>query len=190
MRKFLTRLGVALGIAAGVIAGLGIHTGRASADTAECASAVYTHNGVTANYCASQQIVPLKLELAVPNKAVAYAQLTFKATSTSNPAEDFEMYHPAAAAGNLKLFEYAPRGNPSGLCAALSNNHHNVVLKRCNVNSAGQLWQANGPDPAGAFTWDSAVTGQAITNATGAAYARATMGPDTDSAGQAFTFTQ
>jgi hypothetical protein len=186
MRKILAVLGILIG----VIAGLGIHTGRASADTAECAAAVYTHNGVTANYCASQQLVPFKLELAVPNKVAAYAQLTFKPTSTSNPAEDFEFYHPAAASGNLKLFEYAPRGNPSGLCAALSNNHHALVLKACNPGSAGQLWQATGPDPSGAYTWDSAVTGQAITDATGAAYARAVLEPDTDSTGQAFTFTQ
>lgn len=187
MRK---KIIVALGLALGVIMGLGIHPGHASADTAECASAVYTHNGVTGNYCASQELATLNLELAVPNKAAAYAQLTFKAASTSNPAEDFEFYHPAAASGNLKLFEWAPRGNPSGLCAALSNNGHNLVLKACNANKAGQLWQANGPDPSGAYTWDSAQTGQAITDATGAAYARATLGPDTDSAGQAFTFTQ
>jgi hypothetical protein len=192
MRKFFAVLGILIGVTAAT----GIHPGHASAattrpaDTSECASSVTTHGGVTGNYCGSQALVALKLELAAPNKAVTYAQLTFKATSTTNPAEDFEFYHPVAASGNLKLVEFDPRGNPSGLCAALSNNRHNLVLKSCNANSAGQLWQATGPDPSGAYTWDSAATGQAITNATGAAYARAVMEPDTDSTGQAFTFTQ
>lgn len=188
MRKLIIVLAGLLPIA-GISAALISVAGPAAADTSECAAAVYTHNGVTANYCASQELTKLNLELAVTNKPVAYSQLTFKVTSTTNSAQDFEFYHPAAASGNLKLIEYAPRGNPSGLCAAQSNNGVRLVLKVCNAASAGQLFQATGPDPSGLFTWDAA-NGRAITNPTGAAYARAALDPDTDSAGQAFAFTQ
>lgn len=190
MKRALTALAVSVGLALPAAALATMAAGPASADTPECASSVTTHGGVTGNYCGSQGLAKFSLDLAAPNKVMAYAQLTYKAAGTTNPAEDFEFYHPAAASGNLKLIELAPRGNPSGWCAAVSNSGAKLVLKRCNANSAAQLFQATGPDPSGGYTWDAASSGKAITNPTGAAYARAVLAPDTDSPGQSLTFEQ
>ena len=58
---------------------------------------VTTHDGVTGNFWGSQDLAKYSLDLAAPNKVMAYVQLTYKAAGTTNPAEDFEFYHPAAA---------------------------------------------------------------------------------------------
>lgn len=161
--------------------------GLSGADTTDCASSVQTHNGVTANYCASQEIAAAGLELSVPNKAGQYARVTFKAVSTSNPQQDFEFFNPAIHGDNQKVIEYAPRGVPSGLCAAVSNSGQLLVLKQCRDSSPGQQWIANGPDPAGAFTWTSEFNGKAISDPNGAAYTRAVL---VSAGGSAFTYVQ
>ena len=84
----------------------------------------------------------------------------------------------------------SPRGNPSGWCAAVSNNGVRLVLKRCNANSAAQLFSGQRPRPVRRVHLDAASSGRAITNPTGAAYARAVLAPDTDSPGQSLTFEQ
>lgn len=116
-----TRNKLAAALAAGfavllMVVGFGGAQG-AGADTPECASSVQTHNGITANYCASQAIAAAGVELAVPNKARAYSRLTFKVTSTTNRQEDFEFFNPAVHPDNQKIMEWAPGGSPSGLCA-------------------------------------------------------------------------
>jgi hypothetical protein len=159
----------------------------AGADTADCASSVQTHNGITGNYCASQEIVADGVELAVPNHAGAYSRLTFKITSTSNPQQDFEFYNPATHPDNQKVIEYAPRGVPSGWCVALSNSGTLPVLKACKASSAGQQWEANGPDPSGGYEWASEANGRAISDPTGAPYARAVL---VSVGGSSFTYVQ
>lgn len=161
--------------------------GAAGADTSECASSVQTHNGITANYCASQAIAAAGVELAVPNKARAYSRLTFKVTSTTNRQEDFEFFNPAVHPDNQKIMEWAPGGNPSGLCVALSNSGTLPVLKACKGSSAAQQWVANGPDPAGGFQWASEANGRAISDPTGAPYARAAL---VLTGGSSFTYVQ
>lgn len=161
--------------------------GVAGADTQDCAGSVQVHNGVIGAYCASQEIVSANVELSVPNKAGQYARLTFKATSTTNPQQDFEFFNPAVHPDNQKIIEYAPRGNPSGLCAAVSNSGALLVLKMCRDSSPAQQWIANGPDPAGAFTWTSEANGKAISDPNGAAFTRAVL---VSVGGSAFTYEQ
>jgi hypothetical protein len=186
-----TRNKLAAALAAGfavllMVIGFGGAAG-ARADTADCASSVQTHNGVTAGYCASQAIVSAGVELAVPNKAAAYSRLTFKVTSVSNPQQDFEFFNPAVHGDNQKIIEYAPRGNPSGLCVALSNSGTLPVLKPCRDSSAAQQWVANGPDPAGGFEWASEANGRAISDPNGAPYTRAVL---ISVGGSSFTYVQ
>jgi hypothetical protein len=162
----------------------------AGADTADCASSVQTHNGVTGNYCASQEIVAAGLELSVPNHAGAYSRLTFKVTSTTNRQEDFEWFNPSGPhADNQKLAEWAPGGNPSGLYLTVSNNGKLLVLKplQAGGNAAGQQWEADGPDPSGGYEWASEANGRAISDPTGAAYARAVL---VSVGGSSFTYVQ
>jgi hypothetical protein len=164
--------------------------GMAGADTADCASSVQTHGGVTGNYCGSQAITADGIELAVPNKAAAYGRVTFKATSTTNPQEDFEFFNPAGAhPDNQKLAEYAPRGNPAGLYLSVSNNGRLVVLKplQANGDAAGQQWVAVGPDASGGFAWVSESNGRAVSDPNGAPYTRATL---VSGSGSSFTFVQ
>lgn len=164
--------------------------GVAGADTSECASSVQTHNGITANYCASQDIAAAGVELAVPNKARAYSRVTFKVTSTTNRQEDFEWFNPSGPhADNQKLAEWAPGGNPSGLYLSVSNSGTVLVLKHLQAggNAAGQQWVANGPDPAGGFQWASEANGRAISDPTGAPYARAVL---VLTGGSSFTYVQ
>jgi hypothetical protein len=185
------RLGLGLGIVfALVLMMLGAGMGPAGADTADCASSVQTHGGITGNYCASQAIVPAGLEVAVPNKAAAYARVTFKPTSTTNPQQDFEYFNPAGAhPDNQKLAEWAPRGVPSGLYWTVSNNGRLVVLKglQAGGNSPGQQWVAVGPDGSGAFAWVSELNGRAISDPNGRAFTRATL---VSGAGSPFTYVQ
>jgi hypothetical protein len=207
MRKIHKVAGAVLGLAIGAVMGTGAASASvthhrhhhitvqpggpiiltALADTPECAASVQTHNGVTGNYCASQEIVSDGIELAVPNKATAYARLTFKPTSTANPAEDFEFYNPAVHGDNQKIFEWAPRGVPSGLCAAVSNSGALLVLKPCKPGSAGQQWDANGPDPSGGYEWTSEANGRAISDPNGAPYTRAVL---VTVGGSSFTYVQ
>ena len=185
----LTRILIAFAAPA-LIATAAASSGPASAATNECASSVATHGGVTGNYCGSQDLGGLALTLAVPNKAVAYAQVTVKATSTTNPAEDFEWFNPVSHPDNQKLAEYAPRGVPSGLYLTLSNNHHRLVLKPWK-GTAAQQFTAEGPDAAGGYQWTSELTGQAITDpGNGPAYTRIIMSSPVDAAGQSFSFSQ
>jgi hypothetical protein len=162
----------------------------AGADTTACAAAVTTHNGVTANWCASQENVSHGLMLAAPNKAVAYAQLTAKPASSTNASEDFQVFPPTATAAPVKVFEFSPRGVGSGLCAALNNKHTKLVLKNCNQTSLGQQFQPGGTGADGGNTWDSLLTGQAITIPGGAAFARLTLTPDSTLSTQTFTYKQ
>jgi hypothetical protein len=162
----------------------------ASADTTACAAAVTTHNGVTANWCASQENVSHGLMLAAPNKAVAYAQLTAKPASSTNASEDFQVFPPTATAAPVKVFEFSPRGVGSGLCAALNNKHTKLVLKTCNQASLGQQFEPGGTGADGGNTWDSLLTGQAITIPGGAAFARLTLTPDNTASNQTFTYKQ
>jgi hypothetical protein len=147
------------------------------ADSADCASSVQTHGGVTGNYCSSQEIVADGVELAVPNKAAAYSRVTFKAAG-GNPQTDFEFFNPAGAhPDNQKLAEYDPRGVPSGWYLTVSNNGRLVVLKplQANGTAAGQQWVAVGPDASGGFAWVSEANGRAISDPNGAPYTRATL---------------
>jgi hypothetical protein len=159
----------------------------AGADTADCASSVQTHNGITGNYCGSQAITADGVELAVPNHAGAYSRLTFKVTGTTNPQQDFEFFNPAVHGDNQKVIEWDPRGVGSGWCVALSNSGALPVLKACKASSAAQQWVANGPDPAGGFEWASEANGRTISDPTGAPYARAVL---VSIGGSSFTFTQ
>jgi hypothetical protein len=167
-----------------------LFTGTANADTTACAAAVTTHNGVTANWCASQKNVTHSLEIAAPNKVAAYAQLVAKPASTTNASEDFQVFPPTATAAPVKVFEFSPRGVGSGLCAALNNKHTKLVLKNCNASSLGQQFQPGGTGADGGNTWDSLLTGQAITIPGGAAFARLTLTPDSTLSNQTFTYVQ
>lgn len=184
------RLVAVVGIAsAGVASGIALTSG-AGADTSDCASSVQTHNGVTANYCGSQALASLGLELAVTNKAAPYAQLTFK-TSGANPATDFQFFNPASHPDNQKVAEWTPRGAPSGLCAAASNNRARVVLKVCKDSNPAQQWTAQEVGSTGTFEWVNELTGGAITDpGNGPAFTRATLADPVSASGQAFTYTQ
>jgi len=184
MRKFLAMAALVLA----PVLGLAVAAGSASADSADCASAVSTHNGVTGNYCGSQQLSQLNLELSVTNRAVPYSQLTVKPTGT-NYQTDFSAFNPAVHPDNQKVFEYTPRGINSGYCAALSNNRHRLVLKACNSASPAQQFVANGPDAEGGYQWISELSGQAIT-APGNAYSRVILATPVDAPGQSFSFVQ
>lgn len=189
VRSKLAACLAALFVLAGIAAGL-VTAGGASADTTACAGSVQIHNGVIGQYCASQEIVPAGLELAVPNKAGAYARVTFKAATTTNAQEDFEFFNPAGPhPDNEKLAEWAPRGLPSGWFLTVSNSGRLVALKRLQAGGAapGQQWVAVGPDASGAYAWVSAANGLAIKDPGDTPYARAILvqGP-----GSAFTYTQ
>ena len=181
------RAGVIAGAVLATGGGLALASAGAGAATADCTASVTTHNAVTGNYCGSQEIVSANVELSVPNKVAAYSRLTFKTTSTANPQQDFEQFNPAVHGDNQKVFEYDPRGNPSGLCVAVSNNGALPVLKPCNDSSAAQQWVANGPDPSGGYEWTSEANGKAISDPDGAAYTRAVL---VAQGGSSFTFEQ
>jgi hypothetical protein len=167
-----------------------LFTGTAQADTTACAAAVTTHNGVTANWCASQKNVTHSLEIAAPNKVAAFAQLVAKPASTTNPAEDFQWFPPTATSAPVKVAEFSPRGVGSGLCMAVNNKHTKVVLKSCNFASLSQQWQPGGTGADGGNTWDSLAGGLAVTIPGGAAFSRLTLTPDGTGSNQTFTFTQ
>ena len=186
MRKILTTLALAL---AAFLPAAAVSS-AASADTADCASSVATHNGTTGNFCGSQELAAYGLELSVPNKAGAYSRLTFKKISESNAQQDFEFFSPAVHGDNQKVIEYDPRGVPSGLCVAVSNSGALPVLKPCKDSSAAQQWVASGPDPSGGYTWASEASGRVINDPTGLAYTRAVLSANVDSAGESFTFVQ
>lgn len=183
-RKISTALA---SLAALVLMMLGAGMGPAGADTADCASSVQTHNGITANYCASQAIAAAGLELSVPNKAGAFARLTFKRTSTGNPQQDFEYFNPPAHPDNQKIVEYAPHGDPTNLCMAVSNSGRLPVLKPCNLTAAAQQWVFEGPDPSGGYAIVSEANGKAVSDPTGAAFARAVL---VSVGGSSFTYVQ
>ena len=190
IRRVLIGIAAAGALAAGPAAIAVSTAAPAGADTTACAAAVTTHNGVTANWCASQENVAHGLMLAAPNKAVAYAQLVAKPASSTNASEDFQAFPPTATSAPVKVFEYSPRGVGSGLCLALNNKHTKLVLKDCNQATAGQQFQPGGTGADGGNTWDSLLTGQAITIPGGAAFARMTLTPDSTLPTQTFTYKQ
>jgi hypothetical protein len=187
-QKITASLAVGFAVALMVV-GFGGAVG-ARADTIECAGSVQVHGGVIGQYCASQEIVPANVELAVPNRAGAYSRVTFKAASTTNAQQDFEFYNPSGAhPDNQKLAEWAPRGDPSGLFLTVSNSGRLVVLKRLQAggNAPGQQWVAVGPDASGAYAWVSEANGRAVSDPNGAPYTRATL---VSGAGSPFTYEQ
>jgi hypothetical protein len=164
--------------------------GVASADTPACAGSVQVHNGVLGQYCSSQEIVSAGVDLAVPNKAGAYARVTFKAAGTTNAQEDFQFFNPAGPhPDNEKLAEWSPRGIASGWFLTVSNSGRLVVLKKLadGGSSAGQQWVAVGPDASGAYAWVSALNGRAISDPDGAPYTRAIL---VSGSGSPFTYEQ
>jgi hypothetical protein len=187
MRFMTIRRAVFSAVAVLSLAGTGLAVAAvpAGADTHQCAVSTHTHNGVVGAYCDSQEIVSANLELAVPNKAVAYSRLTFKTTSTTNPQQDWENYNPAVHPDNQKIFEWAPKGVLSGLCMAVSNTGTLPVLKACSTARAAQQWVAvdNGD---GTFQWKSEANGKSVLDPNNLAYTRATLGVT----GSPFTYVQ
>jgi len=176
MRKYLIALAGLLA-AVGTVLGMTLSAGAASASTNGCSSASTTHNGVTGNFCGSQEITNggVNLDLSVPNKAGAYARLTFKAATDTNSQEDFAAFNPAVAPDNQKLLEWSPFGSPSGLYVTVSNNGALPVLKalKNGGTSAGQQWVAN--EVSGGFTWTSELNGKSISDPNALAFTRATL---------------
>ena len=159
-------------------------------DSPECAASVTTHNGVTGNYCGSQELSALNLELSVTNKGGVYSRLTVKPVG-ANFQTDFQFYNPASTTNNAKVFEYTPRGIPSGLCVSLSNSGALPVLKTCNSSLKGQQWVASGPDGSGGYQWVSNKSGLAITDPGNAgAYTRVVLATPVDASGQSWSFVQ
>jgi hypothetical protein len=164
----------------------------ASADTAACAESVTTHNGTTANWCASQEIPSLGLEVAVPNKGgVAYSRLTVKAAG-ENKQTDFQYFPPATpTAGNGKTWAYSPRGVNSGLCMDVSNSGTLPVLKQCVTNKVSQQWDAEQIGSGDTYEWVNEATGTALTlPAGGGQYTRLILSNPVGATGQGYAFTQ
>jgi hypothetical protein len=165
-----------------------------ASDTAQCAATVSApHGNAPAQWCSGQEDVTLALGLAATNKAAAYAPVTVKPWTTTNGSEDFAVYRafpsdPSNA--QVKIFEYAPRGVMSGLCAAVSNSHARLVFKNCNPANKGQQFQPGSAGADGGVAWDSLLTGQAITIPGGAAFSHLVLGPDAGSVSQSFTYQQ
>lgn len=193
MTGYIRRAVIAAAAAAALAvpaAGAVLSSAPAQADTTACAAAVTTHNGVTANWCASQKNVTHGLEIAAPNKAVAFAQLTAKPASTTNASEDFQWFPPTATSAPVKVAEFSPHGVGSGLCMAVNNLRTKVVLKPCNPSSPGQQWIPGGTGTDGGNTWDSMAGGKAVTIPGGAAFSRLVLGADSAASNQTFTFVQ
>jgi hypothetical protein len=166
-------------------------TPASAADTAQCAATVTApHGNPPAQWCSGQEDVTLGLGLAATNKVAAYQPVTVKPWTTTNGSEDFAVYPPSAGAAPVKVFEYAPRGVMSGLCAALSNSRSRLVFKTCNVASKGQQFEPGSAGADGGVSWDSLLTGQAITIPGGAAFSHLVLGPDAGSVNQSFTYQQ
>jgi hypothetical protein len=190
MHKFLTASVLTLTTLAATLAGTLATTAANAADTSQCAAAVNApHGNPPAQWCAGQELVTLGLGLAAPNKAVAYAQLLVKPWTTTNGNEDFAVYPPAPGQAPTKVFEFAPKGVLSGLCAALNNKHTKVVLKTCNVTSKGQQFQPGSTSADGGNSWDSLLTGQAMT-ASGGAFSGVVLSGDAGTTHQGFTYQQ
>jgi hypothetical protein len=180
--------GIAAGMLAAPATGL-LATTAAQAATPGCASAVETHNGETANWCASQEDVSENLMLAAPNKAAAYAQLVAKPTSASNKSEDFQAYPPTLGSG-IKIFQFTPNGNATNLCAAINNKGTKLVLKVCSVTKLSEQFQTGSTGADGGVAWDSLANGKAWTIPGGVAYARIVLATDAGQPSQSFTWTQ
>lgn len=184
MRKFLLLL-AALAASAGLSLGMVLSTSPASAATRACVEASTTHNGVTANWCASQDLtgsVPL-LQLSTTNKSGVYSRLTLKVAG-QNKQTDFQFF-PLTVGGGAKVFESSPRGVASGLCMDVSNNHAVPVLKICSSAKISQRWDAVQIGDTNSFNWVNEATGTALTAPASAQYVRLTMG-----AGSGFAFDQ
>lgn len=188
--KTLRRAAISVAAAASLAGGLALAAQPAGAATTACASAVTTHNGVTNNWCGSQENVSHHLMIAAPNKAVAFAQVTAKPASTTNASEDFQWFPPSLPNVGIKVAEFSPHGIGSGLCLAVNNSHTKVVLKNCNTASLGQQWEPGSTGTDGGNAWDSMAGGLAITIPGGAAFSRLVLGSDAGASNQTFTFTQ
>jgi hypothetical protein len=172
----LTAVGISLGV---------VQSNSAGAATRACTEAVTTHNGVTANWCASQDLTgssPL-LQLATTNKVGVYSRLTLKVAG-ENKQTDFQFY-PVVAGGSAKKFNWSPRGAASNLCMDVSNNRTVPVLKFCVANKLSQQWDAIQIGDTNSFDWVNAATGTALTAPVHAQYERLIMGN-----GSGFTFDQ
>lgn len=173
---FVALLGI-LGITAGIVA----TANTASAATRACVEAVTTHNSVTANWCASQDLTGTNLQLSTTNKAGAFSRLTLKVAG-QNKQTDFQFY-PVVAGGSAKVFAWSPRGVNSNLCMDISNNHAVPVLKTCSNTKISQRWDAVQIGVTNSFDWVNEATGTALTAPSAVQYERLTMGN-----GSGFTF--
>lgn len=187
MRKTVPAVIAAAAVPAAISAAMFMPS--AGAATTACVSAVTTHNGVTGNWCGSQENMTHHLMIAAPNKVAAFAQLVAKPASSSNSSEDFQWFPPAAGAAPVKVAELSQHGVGSGLCMAVNNKRTKVVFKTCKPSSLGQQWTPGGTGTDGGNTWDSVLTGQAINIPGGAAFSRLTLTPDNTASNQTFSFT-
>jgi hypothetical protein len=176
MRKILLLLAGLL-TAAGLVAAAALAmSAPAGAATRACTESSTTHNGVTANWCASQDLtgsVPL-LQLSTTNKAGLYSPLTLKLAG-ENKQTDFQFF-PVVAGGSAKVFEWSPRGVASDLCMDVSNNHAKPELKTCSAPKLSQRWDAVQIGDTNGFNWVNEATGTALTAPSAVQYVRLTLG--------------
>lgn len=193
MLKSARRLLIA-GVAAAAVgtpAAVMVAQAPAQADTVACAQSVTTHNGNTNNWCGSQLIPSLNLEISTPNKVAAFSRLTFKVAG-ENKQTDFQWFPPAVPTpDNGKIAAFSPRGVNSNLCLDISNNHSVPVLKTCVNAKVSQHWDAVQIDSGSTFEWVNEATGTAFTLPSGGGqYTRATLAAPVGAIGQGFTFVQ
>lgn len=181
----------AAGVILAPVGAVALSSGSAQADTVACAEASTTHNGVTANWCASQLIPSLNLEVATPNKVPQFSRITYKVAG-ENKQTDWQFFPPAVpTAGNGKIWAWSPRGVNSNLCLDISNSHTLPVLKTCANAKVSQHWDAVQIGSGSTFEWVNEATGTAITlPAGGGQYTRAILAPPTGAVGQGLAFKQ
>jgi hypothetical protein len=188
------RRAVIAAAAAGALAApaaLTLTSAPAQADTVACAEAVTTHNGTSANWCGSQRIPSLNLEISTPNKVGAFSRLTFKVAG-ENKQTDFQWFPPTVPTGsNGKIAAFSPRGVSTTLCLDIANNHTVPVLKTCVNAKVSQHWDAIEIGSGPTFEWVNELTGTAFTLPSGGGqYTRATLAAPVGAIGQGYTFTQ
>jgi hypothetical protein len=193
MFKSFRRLMIAgaAAVAVGAPAAVMVAQAPAQADTVACAQSVTTHNGNTNNWCGSQLIPSLNLEISTPNKVAQYARVTVKAAG-ENKQTDFQWFPPSVPTpNNGKIAAWSPRGVNSNLCLDIANNHAVPVLKTCVNTKVSQHWDAVQIGSGTTFEWVNEATGTAITLPSGGGqYTRLTLAAPVGAIGQGFTFTQ
>jgi hypothetical protein len=188
------RLSAAAVAAAALFAPLAVFlasgTPASAADTPQCAAAVTApHGNAPAQWCSGQEDVTLALGIAATNKVAAYQPATVKPWATTNGSEDFAVYRSDPANSQIKTFEFAPHGVMSNLCFAVNNKRTAIVFKTCNPANHGQQFQPGSSSADGGNSWDSVLTGQAIT-IPGGAFSHLILSNDAGGVNQGFTFQQ